>query len=243
MHPYLASLLPILTVALRSRVGSGALASAMTPMAASLYAFEGIAPAVPSAGVPSAEVPEVAASAVRTIDEVVEDESPPLCESKTIGRSMGDGLQLPSIVHRRTRDSRSMHSQEDDSADDEDYFEAEKEPRRNFTRQHCGKGKGGCCYRCYVLVFFSFVVFASFLKLMVISPLPPENWHWQSERFPTLENQQQLWVQVPAAHQAIRSTSLTFPRRGAAATTVRSSRGNLPGADYTYTCSRGLSPT
>jgi hypothetical protein len=70
--------------------------------------------------VPSTEVAEVAASAVHSIDEVIEDDAPPIGESKTRGRSMGSGLRLPSIFHRRTRDSRSMHSQEDDS-DDEDY--------------------------------------------------------------------------------------------------------------------------
>ncbi|CAK0823805.1 unnamed protein product [Prorocentrum cordatum] len=78
-------------------------------------------------------------------------------------------------------------------------------------RQHCGKGKGGCCYWCYVLVFFNFVFFfALFLKFMMTSPMPLENWHWQYERFPPLLNQ--LWVQDPGAHQGFSIAMSDIPQ-------------------------------
>jgi len=177
---------------------------------------EGAVPAVPSDEMPPTEVLKVAAGAaaleagaVRSIDEAVENEAPPLQEAKSRGRSIGSGLRLPSIFHRRTRVSRSMNSQEDDS-DDEDY-EVEKEPWCNFMRQHCGKGKGGCCYWCYVLFFFSFVFFfALFLKFMIASPMPLENWHFEYERFPPLTNQ--LWVQDPGAHHGYSIAMSSIPQ-------------------------------
>jgi hypothetical protein len=179
-----------------------------------MAASDDAVPAVPSTEVPSAAAAaaSVGAGAVLSIDEeiAVGEQAAAPEETGKRGRSMGSGLRLPSIFHRRTRDSRSMHSQEADDSDDEDY-EEEKEPWCNFMRQHCGKGKGGCCYWCYVLVFFSFVFFfALFLKFMMTSPMPIENWHWQYERFPALVNQ--TWVQDPEASKGFSISMSDIPQ-------------------------------
>jgi len=156
------------------------------------------------AGGQGAAAPEV--GMICSIDEEISadqeaQEAPALVNQRNSrGRSIGSGLRLPSIFHRRTRDSRSMHSSQEHEDSDDEEFEIEKEPWCNFMRQHCGKGKGGCCYWCYVLVFFSFVFFfALFLKFMMTAPMPPENWNMEFERFPALMNQS--WVQDAQASQ------------------------------------------
>ncbi|CAK0860766.1 unnamed protein product [Prorocentrum cordatum] len=56
-------------------------------------------------------------------------------------------------------------------------------------RNHCGKGKGGSCYWCFVIVFFLFCFeFPLFLVWMVNSPLPSQYWNELYDKFPVLED-------------------------------------------------------
>merc|ERR1719343_224360 len=56
-------------------------------------------------------------------------------------------------------------------------------------RNHCGKGKGGSCYWCFVIVFFAFCFeFPVFLVWMVNSPMPNQYWNERYGKFPVLED-------------------------------------------------------
>jgi hypothetical protein len=56
-------------------------------------------------------------------------------------------------------------------------------------RNHCGKGKGGSCYWCFVIVFLAFVFeFPCFLVWMVSSPLPNQFWNEDYAKWPVLED-------------------------------------------------------
>ncbi|CAK0826177.1 unnamed protein product [Prorocentrum cordatum] len=56
-------------------------------------------------------------------------------------------------------------------------------------RNHCGKGKGGSCYWCFVIVFFMFCFeFPVFLVWMVNSPMPNQYWNEMYGKFPVLED-------------------------------------------------------
>jgi len=56
-------------------------------------------------------------------------------------------------------------------------------------RNHCGKGKGGSCYWCFVIVFLTFVFeFPCFLVWMVNSPLPYQFWNEDYAKWPILED-------------------------------------------------------